>query len=49
MSPTPDHWKDLKSRSPTLGPYTTKGDFQGALLGDLFVDPSGGLGLCRGF
>ena len=32
----PDHRKDLKSRSPNLGPYTTNGYFQGALFGDLF-------------
>ena len=32
----PDHRTDLKNRSPHLGPYTTKGHFQGTLLGDLF-------------
>ena len=34
---TPDHRKDLKSRAPNLGPYTTKGYlFKGTLLGDLY-------------
>ena len=32
----PDHRKDLKRRSPNLGPYTTKGCFKGTPLEDLF-------------
>ena len=40
VSPYPDHRKDLKNRSLNLGPYTTKGYFQGALLGVLFFRSS---------
>ena len=32
----PDHRKDPKSRSPNLGPYTTKGYFKRTPFGDLF-------------
>ena len=42
LEPRP-HRKDLKSRSPNLGPYTTKGYLKGARRGHLFLDPSGGL------
>ena len=43
----PDPREDLKSRSPNLGPYTTKGYFIGTLLRDLLLDPPGGLGSSR--
>ena len=41
----PDHRKDLKSRSPNLGPYATKGTLKELPQGIYFLDPSGGLGV----
>ena len=44
----PGHRKDLKSRSPNLGPYTTKGTLKELPQGIYFLGPSGGLGSnCR--
>ena len=44
INPNPDHRKDLKHRSPNLGPYTTKGTLKELPSGIYFSDPSSGLG-----
>ena len=47
-NPCPDHRKDLKNRSPNLGPYTTKGTLKELPYRIYFLDPSGGLGELAG-
>ena len=46
LNPNPDPREDLESRSPNLGPYTTKGTLQEPpIKGSTFLDPPAGLGL----